>query len=242
MAYIDLGLVDGNFFNAASVDTIEAAINNIAWSASIVMTVRAVAPTGWLFLNGAVVVNFQGLYPDAWAVIPASWKSGSNANLPNMAARFPIGQDGSHVLGATGGANTHTIASGNLPVHTHAIDHDHPLLTVSGFTSDAVDHTYGTGGVHAHVISNPLNGATNLVVTGAGGGVVAANIPITGASYGTLSTAYGTGATGNQHQHDFSINIDLPNFVAASGNGGFANTAIDHTPQWLAVNFMLKVH
>ena len=72
MTYIDLGLIDGNNFSAASVDSLEAAINKGVLAAEVRMYVGPTEPTGWKFLHGQVVTNFQGLYPDAWALIPAS--------------------------------------------------------------------------------------------------------------------------------------------------------------------------
>lgn len=235
MVLVDLGLIDGNNFSAASVDALEAAINASCSAGDIKMTIATVAPTGWLLLNGATIVNFQGLYPQAWAVIPAIWKSGSNANLPNMASSFPIGQDGSHGIGGAGGANTHTLVANNVPLHTHPIDHDHPNVNVTGYTSDAVDHTYGGNGSHAH---NPSPGAGGTAYVGNGGGTTA-NLTLGGGSY-ILSP--GTDSQGRLHQHDYNINVDLPNFVAASGNNTTTGTAVDHTPKWVAMNFIMKVH
>jgi hypothetical protein len=75
-------------------------------------------------LNGATVVNAQTLFPDLWAAAPASWKSGSSLNLPNIADRT-IESSGTTARGATGGSNSRTIATGNLPAHSHTINHGH---------------------------------------------------------------------------------------------------------------------
>jgi len=228
---IDLGLVDGNNWNAFDVDSLENAINTACFACEVRMYVGSVAPTGWIFVAGQVVVNFQGLYPEAWGIIPASWKSGSNANMPNMSARFPIGQDGSHVLGAAGGGNTHTMVAANLPAHAHTIDHTH--AGASGYTSDAVDHTYGTGGVHAH---SP-NGSTYFVGQSAGGPNAIQLSPGSGA---TVVNIGGTTAGGNAHQHDYVVSV--PGFSGSSGNGPGSASAVDHTPAWVAFNFIMKVH
>lgn len=237
MTYFDLGLIDGNSFGAAQLDLIEAALNKGVLAAEVRLYVGTVQPTGWLFLNGQVVVNFQGLYPDAWAAIPAAWKSGSNANLPNMAARFPIGQDGGHVLGAAGGANTHTLATVNLPSHLHAIDHNHAVATSTIESND-----------HHHQVDTTAFAAS-------GGGVVVQTLPGPHAVYDVGDTS--TGATifttnafmtfgaediSNTHfvQHH-THDLDLPNFVGSSGLTG-SGTAVDHTPAWVAFNFILKVH
>lgn len=237
MTYFDLGLIDGNSFGAVQVDAIEAAINKGILAAEVRLYVGSAAPTGWLFLNGATVVNFQGLYPDAWAVIPVAWKSGSNANLPNLAGRFPVGQDGSHVLGAAGGSNTHVMSTANLPSHSHAIDHDHGNVTSTGESAH-----------HLHQLDMSASGIT------VGGGIIVQNTPGPNAVYDVGDTS--TGATvfavgGMQttidqnpstfatadHTHD----VNLPNFTGTSGLTGSAS-AIDHTPAWVAFNFILKVH
>lgn len=238
MVLVDLGLIDGNSFSAASVDALEAAINASCDAGDIKMTIRAVtAPTGWIFLAGQVVINFQGLYPQAWLVIPASWKSGSNANIPNMAQSFPIGQDGTHALGAAGGANTHVLLSGNLPPHAHAIDHDHGVVTS---TAQSVNHNHG--------ISGPLNGFDQFVVQNISppgphavfdAGDTSTGATIFGAA-GLVSSSEQDPTThaASAHTH----NVDLPNYVGASDNGPGASTAVDHTPKWVAFNFIMKVH
>lgn len=230
MTYIDLGLIDGNFFNAAHVDSIEAAINKGVLAAEVRMYAGATEPTGWKFVNGQVLVNAQGLFPDFWAVIPASWKSGSNATLPNMAASFPVGQDGTHALGAAGGANTHTLVAGNLPPHAHAIDHDHGLVTTTG---QSTTHTHGVFPQNASgteiwtyfVVQNP-SGTTGFTGLTAAGGTV-----------GNLRPAV-TDLNNVDHTH----NVDLPNFTGSSGNGPGASTAVDHTPKWVGWNYIIKVH
>lgn len=238
MTYFDLGLIDGNSFGAAQLDLIESSINKGVLAGEVRMYVGSAAPTGWLFLNGAVITNFQGLYPDTWAVIPASWKSGSNVNLPNMAAKFPVGQDGSHVLGATGSTNTHTLAIANLPSHTHAIDHDHALFTASGQTGDAWDWPLGTTAHSGHQHNPNGNFANGFVADGTGTGGPSANIAIGGISY-VMNNA--TNVAGSDHLHKFTLNIDIPAFSGTSGPTGSA-TAVDHTPAWVAFNFILKVH
>jgi hypothetical protein len=51
----------------------------------IVEYVGAVAPDGWLFLDGSTVVNGEFDYPSLWAVAPASWKSSPDILLTTQA-------------------------------------------------------------------------------------------------------------------------------------------------------------
>jgi microcystin-dependent protein len=220
---IDLGLVDGNYWNAGHVDQIEAAINAGQPAGMVIMTVAAAAPTGWLLLAGQVVASAQTLYPSLWAVAPLVWKSGATLTLPNMASSFPIGQAGA--IGTIGGANTTTIATANLPVHHHAI---------SGYTSDAVDHTWGGSGQHVHNTYNGAGGATQLVAAGgAGFPVTNALIPLTGGSYKTIDA--GTMATSidlGHHQHDLTGN------TSDVGSG----TAMVTVPAYVTFNFLIRAY
>lgn len=236
MALIDLGLIDGNFFNAAHVDLIEAAINVGQPAGEVRLSVAAVAPAGWLFLSGQVVVNFQGLYPQAWAVIPATWKSGSNANLPNMEQRFPIGAHASFPLGNAGGSLTKTIATANLPVHAHDMTHTHVSHTHSGTTGiQDTHHTHGPPAGSNYFVTELLGGPHAINIT-SGTGRTVNEVGNTGDE-----TASFSGGVGN-HGHPFTTGGNTADgFTGNTGNIG-SGTALDITPSWVAFNFMLRVY
>jgi hypothetical protein len=128
-----------------------------------------------------------------------------------------------------------------LPTHTHSIDHDHPA-TSSG--TESADHTHSgaTGGINTnHVHSIGFSGAG---VT-AGGTIIAVpngnQPPPLSYSSGTVSADhthnFGTGGRSAAHSHS----TDLANFTGSSGNGGFANTALDVVNPFLGLNFIIKV-
>jgi len=219
MSRIDLGLIDGNYWNAGHVDAVEAAINESSPAGEVVMTVAAVAPTGWLMLNGQVVPNAQTLYPDLWAVAPAAWKSGVQLTLPNAATRFPIGGG---TVGSVGGSSSKTISAANLPVHKH---------TISGTTTDAVDHVHGGNGAHNHGALGGFPGDVKLLATGGPTSGSPAGISATGSGYIILPD-HSTGPSGQAHQHDYSGN---------TGNVG-SGTPLDATPAWIAFNFMIRCY
>jgi len=215
MPLIDLGLVDGNYWNASHVDALEKAINDGQPAGMVIMTVAAAAPTGWLLLNGQVVPNAQTLYPSLWAAIPSSFKSGSTMTLPNMASRFPIGQSGT--IAAVGGTNSHTIAAGELPAHSH------PVNIKSG---DQIGGSDGGSGAHNHA----PNGGGSFVssLPGTGGGFV----PL---AAGTNSAYVANNATSPDfgvHAHQLTGNTD------PVGSG----TAIDTTPAYLTFNFLIRAY
>lgn len=248
MALIELGLVDGNYFNDDHVNAIEAAINQCAPAGTVRMTIESSVTTGWLLLQGQTVTNGQSLYPDLWAVAPAAWKSGANLILPNATSRFPIGGG---TLGSIGSGNTKTIATGNLPVHSHTMDHDHGTALSGGRT---VGHTHsGTTSAMS------ANASHNHVMNGGGAVLTQVGSPSSwnfgdgiggGASYVLYATTQTIGTTNTDHVHsvttgtessDHQHYTDLPNYTGSTGNTG-SGTALDITPAYFAVNFAIKAH
>lgn len=55
---------------------------------TIVETLWATDPLGFLLLDGRTITNGQTLYPALWAVAPGGWKSGSNLVLPTDAGKM----------------------------------------------------------------------------------------------------------------------------------------------------------
>lgn len=94
---------------------------------AIVMWGGAAAPIGWMLCQGGTLKRTEPLF----AVIGTTYGTGDGSttfNVPDMQEKFPLGKGGTHALGATGGATTHTHGVGSLTLasHTHTI----PALTV----------------------------------------------------------------------------------------------------------------
>lgn len=219
---------------------------------SVLATIRATAPTGYLFHNQAVA-SADTLYPALWAIAPAAWKSGTTLNIPNLADSVLI-QQGVTALGATGGANSRTIASGNLPVHTHVMDHDHPAVTsASGSShSHAIDHDHAsvTSGLnsvdHSHTFSgttsDPGNhqhndnsaagdwlmsefGSPNSLDLHDGGGALAYGTTNITAAAGAHTHTYSGTTSGISANHTHAV--DLPNFTGSSGSEASHTHSVD---------------
>jgi microcystin-dependent protein len=242
-------------WSSVNLADLAGAVQNLLVPAgTISATISPSAPTGWLFHN-QTVIGAESSYPALWAVAPAGWKSGSNLVIPNMADRFMI-QAGTTALGSTGGANSITLTSANLPTHTHTMNHDHPAGTTS---SESATHTHtinhdhpsvttSSGGSHSHGVSG---GGAFLANNGGGvtlgspgpaysSGEVAATTTASAHTHTADVPAY-TGSSGTQsanHTHSF----DVASYTGDTGNGGFANSAINSTPQHIAVNVMIKAH
>lgn len=249
MGLIDLGLVDGNYWNAFDVDSLENAINTGQPPAMCVMTFAATPPAGWLFVSGQVITNFQGLYPQAWPLIPASWKSGSSVTLPNMELHVPLGASSALAVGSMGGTNSKTITTSNLPSHTHSINHTHANTS---YVSSDHSHSGTTGPENRRHVHTP-NGFGYFVAQNLGAGQPnALNVSAgTGATVGNAnSTAVDQDAYGAaiDHGHPFTTGgisanhtHTVPGFAGPSGSVG-SDVPLDTTPAFVAVNFMMRVY
>lgn len=181
------------------------------------------APTGWLLSDGSAVSRTT--YPSLFTAIGTTYGSGDGSttfNLPDLRGRVAAGLDNmggtdagrldiANTSGTVTGSQTVTIASANLPTHTHAIDHDHAAFT-SG--NDSPDHSHQMQGLFVGV---------------AGGGGSALGYP--GGFYNT-----NTSGANSRHQH----NIDVPAFTGTSGNGSFANTAVNNMQPTMVMNYIIK--
>ena len=171
----------GTILTVGASDTVGWATPAVQTPAgTISATIAASVPSGWLFLQGQAIANAEATYPSLWAVAPAAWKSSTTLNLPDWrgyymasykAASAIFGTLGDTVTGAT------TIASANLPTHTHAIDHSHTAgTTVAGDVSHThtVNHTHSqatsssNSASHTHTINHghTVGSSTGLSVSG----------------------------------------------------------------------------
>ena len=160
-------LVNENF------DKIDAALSV---TGAVQLYAGSTAPSGWLICNGQAVsrTTYAGLY----AVIGTTYGAGDGSttfNVPNLVNKTVRG---SNSLGKTGGADTVTLSTANMPAHSHGVGtlatnntgaHTHGLTpyniinegtsTSSGsrfqFTrgTQATTITTTSAGAHTHTIS-----------------------------------------------------------------------------------------
>ena len=77
------------------------------------------APQGWAFCDGSLLSIAQN---EALFTLIGTTYGGDGQTtfaLPNLRSRVPMHQGNGHVLGESGGAETVTLASAQLPSHSH---------------------------------------------------------------------------------------------------------------------------
>ena len=87
---------------------------------TISMFAGTTAPTGYLLCQGQAVSRTT--YANLFTVIGTTYGTGDGSttfNLPNLQGRFALGKSSSHALASTGGAETVTLSTNEIPAHTH---------------------------------------------------------------------------------------------------------------------------
>ena len=85
----------------------------------------AAGPGGgdWLRCDGTAIS--RATYPLLFATLGVVFGPGDGVttfNLPDTRGRFLLDASGSYAHGSTGGAATHTLTAGEMPVHTHDVN------------------------------------------------------------------------------------------------------------------------
>jgi len=187
----------------------------------------------------------------------------SGHGCADLTSRFLMGQPTTGFVkgtnyGVSGGSNSHTIASAELPLHTHDMgNHTHG---VSGGTGAAGGHSHNlslgsagtsTGTQYALGSSSQMS---LYITSGMTPQVGPINVGSTHTSWRSLDTSTqwlymydNTNDLGyvinttyeNSHTHGISLTSGNPS-VNTTGNGGFTNTSIDIRPQWYSVIWIRK--
>jgi len=122
-------------------------------------------PSGWLECNGAAVSRTT--YSDLFTAIGTTYGVGDGSttfNLPDLRGRTSIGKGtgsglSARTIGATGGEETHTLTTTEIPSHTHSIPSRDataggahadtvPSVTSTGLDTTTYTNVAGSGGAH----------------------------------------------------------------------------------------------
>tara|TARA_Y100000004_G_scaffold104372_2_gene117125 strand:- start:3807 stop:4985 length:1179 start_codon:yes stop_codon:yes gene_type:complete len=138
-----------------------------ATGVTVTGTLAATAVTGdGSALTGIVSIpsGLIAMWSGTNASIPSGWNlCDGNNSTPDLTDRFILGRPAATNTGASGGANTVTLAETNLPSHTHSISITTGGAgghTPAGNLSNSGNHTHGDGnlatsntGAHSHTLS-----------------------------------------------------------------------------------------
>lgn len=134
----------------------------------VIMYGGSAAPAaGWLLCNGAAVS--RTVYSALFAVLGTTHGAGDGSttfNLPPQ-GRFVYGADATNPRGTQGGATTVTLATANLPAHTHSIAHAHAATVSGGLHDHQITRSDGTGTAGANIPRG-----TNTVVSTTRGAIL----------------------------------------------------------------------
>lgn len=127
------------------------------------------APTGYLMCNGDAVNRTT--YADLFAVIGTSFGSGDGSttfNVPDMRGRAPIGVGTgtgltARAMGATVGAETHTLTEAEMPAHTHSLGVNAAGSGIESGGEFGTGSSGSTGGGGAHNNMQPSL-AVNFII------------------------------------------------------------------------------
>ena len=160
------------------------------------------APSGYLLCYGQAVSRTT--YADLFTAIGTTYGTGDGSttfNLPDLRGRVVAGKDdmggssadrltdaddglNGDTLGDTGGGETQTLVTGNLPAYTPTGTVSAPSVQVSG--AQAISAFSGSSAVNF-----TASGAATVYPTGSMGAVTATAPTFTGTAQGGTSTAFG---------------------------------------------------
>jgi microcystin-dependent protein len=174
----------------------------------------ATAPTGWLLANGQAVSRTT--YAQLFVVCGTTFGSGDGSatfNVPNLTDRMPTGSGALYARGETGGAETRTLTTANLPSHSHTINHDH--------SSDPHSHT---GNSHTHTVGS--SGDETITQGTTGGSRIVSN-----------NTAGTTGSAGGGQTSSSPANVNPMSGTSGSTGSG---TAFNNMPPYLGLVYIIR--
>lgn len=197
----------------------------------------SVEPSGWLFCYGQAISRTT--YATLFTVISTTFGTGDGSttfNVPDLRGRVPYGKDNmggsaanritvatsgitGTTLGSAGGAQSITLATTNLPSHTHGIT----SITVTGTAASNGAHTHtvsgttSTDGAHTHTYEDDGRGGTSKT---SGSGTAAntdSDTRTTDSSGSHSHTVTGTAASNGAHTHSVTGTASGTSDAAGSG-------------------------
>jgi microcystin-dependent protein len=208
----DITVSSANLVNGtvALADLATAVANALVPVGTITAYAGVTAPTGWLLCNGTSTTGYTALT----ALV--------GATTPDFRGRFLIGDNDSLTLLGTGGSTT--IATTNLPAHSHAAG-----TLVNGASATGV--TTQNGGTHDHTVSLDL--LTSTTSHGHGqNGVAMGGTTADPDGDGSMSTS-----SHNGHAHTITDPTHTHTITGSTAETGGAQA---YYPPYGVVNYIIK--
>lgn len=168
--------------NLESVNLAAAVQEALIPTGTVLATARSTAPTGFLLCDGSAVS--RSTYSGLFSAIGTTYGSGDGSttfNVPDLRGRTPVGVDGAagrlnanDALGNSGGAQTHTLTTAEMPAHAHPAEEGAFVLEgvaaptharSAGSNTRNASTTGNTGGGGAHNNMQPYQIVTYMVKT-----------------------------------------------------------------------------
>lgn len=171
---------------------------------------------GQAVLNNPFPIGGIILWSGSIASVPSGWAlcNGSNGT-PDLRDRFVVGAGSTYAVDATGGANTVTLNSTQIPSHTHTATTD-------------------SQGSHTHAISDPSHAHSYVnhgdIGVQSGGNMTPVQYGLTPFLSSTSAAVTGIGIlAAGAHTHNISV---------GSTGGGLAH---ENRPPYYALAYIMKV-
>jgi microcystin-dependent protein len=197
----------------------------------------ATAPAGWLLCDGSLISD--DVYPELCTLLGTTYGAqvGSSYRLPDLRGRIPVGLDNmggtdagrlsvANTLGGTGGTETHTLTSAQIPAHSHP-------NTLLNATVAALAHSHAEGNLAAAV--GAANGNAALIGYEAGsvrpsgrGPAAITNYILTSSgfyngAFGPLTMNHYTRVYGDTSNNTTSVTVGITNANNTGGGGSHNN-------------------
>lgn len=186
------------------------------------MFLGAIAPEFWVFARGQELSRTT--YAKLFAAIGTTFGAGDGSttfNVPDLQGIFPVGAAGTagdYDLGDTGGEETHTLISDEMPAHTHTgPSHTHGAGSLSAASGGSHNHdAYHQSGVTVSIPSGSfysLRGSHATKDPTDSGGSHTHTVSGTTGSGGTGAT----GSTGSGDPHENRPPFLAVNYIIFAG-------------------------
>ena len=191
----------------ANMDLLDTAVNKAMPTGGIIMWSGAVSaiPTGWALCDGT-------------------------NGTPNLTGKFVVHADadssGTYNVGASGGANTVTLATGDIPAHSH---------TGTAASGGAHTHTGSTNsaGAHTHTYTDKYVEQTSLIP-----GI---DIDFNATTWDPNGQLTGTTSSSGAHTHTVTITSGGAHTHTLTVDNAGGGGAHENRPPYYALAYIMKL-